>query len=139
MHHWTKAEDDSPYVFAKCNRSVDVRAVAVALTLLFDWSDAHSQAIELSKEEYDRHVQHDAWTYEETQLLLQLCVRFDLRFIVIQDRFKTAHAELTAANPGTAYKQVCNVIWCSFVCLLFSQFDAVVLACLLLYACFCFE
>lgn len=37
--------------------------------------------------EYNTHLVCDQWTREETDYLMQMCVRFDLRFIVIHDRW----------------------------------------------------
>lgn len=34
-----------------------------------------------------QHLKSDEWTKEETDHLFDLCKRFDLRFIVIQDRY----------------------------------------------------
>lgn len=34
-----------------------------------------------------QHLKSDDWTKEETDHLLDLCKRFDLRFIIIHDRY----------------------------------------------------
>lgn len=37
--------------------------------------------------EYSQHLKSEDWTKDETDHLFDLCQRFDLRFIVIQDRY----------------------------------------------------
>ncbi|XP_050386969.1 SWR1-complex protein 4-like [Argentina anserina] len=58
------------YSFAKYNKSVDV--------------------IKYTDEEYDKYLTDPMWTKEETDQLFDLCERFDLRFIVIADRFPSS-------------------------------------------------
>ncbi|KAK2555059.1 DNA methyltransferase 1-associated protein 1 [Acropora cervicornis] len=69
--HWRRAADEAKeYPFARFNKTVDVPSY--------------------SDEEYELYL-HDAppstWTRDETDHLFDLCRRFDLRFIVIHDRF----------------------------------------------------
>jgi len=40
-----------------------------------------------SDEEYQRHLQSETWTKAETDHLMDLARRFDLRFIVMKDRW----------------------------------------------------
>ncbi|XP_057449235.1 SWR1-complex protein 4-like [Lotus japonicus] len=46
--------------------------------------------IRYTDEEYDKHLTNPMWTKEETDELFDLCERFDLRFIVIADRFPSS-------------------------------------------------
>lgn len=71
LYHWRRAADEAKeYPFARFNKTVDVPSY--------------------SDEEYELYL-HDAppstWTRDETDHLFDLCRRFDLRFIVIHDRF----------------------------------------------------
>lgn len=69
--HWAKKKEDAePYAFARFNRKVD---------LIPRYSD----------QEYHEFVAplSDDWTKAETDHLWLLCEQFDLRFIVIADRF----------------------------------------------------
>ena len=68
--HWVKASDDSSvdYPFARFNKK------AALLTY--------------TAEEYEKYLQSETWTKEETDHLFDLCGRFDLRFPVIADRFE---------------------------------------------------
>lgn len=41
-----------------------------------------------SDEEYSQYLQDASWTREDTDLLFRLCKEYDLRFIIIHDRFQ---------------------------------------------------
>ncbi|KAL3030106.1 hypothetical protein AAZX31_03G201600 [Glycine max] len=74
LYHWVRVINGVPptgdYSFAKYNKSVDV--------------------IKYTDEEYDKYLSDPTWTKEETDQLFDLCERFDLRFIVIADRFPSS-------------------------------------------------
>ncbi|XAR58358.1 hypothetical protein NMG60_11013730 [Bertholletia excelsa] len=69
--HWVPVVNGVPptgdYSFAKYNKSVEI--------------------IKYTDEEYEKFLEDPMWTREETDQLFDLCERFDLRFIVIADRF----------------------------------------------------
>ncbi|KAK3194338.1 hypothetical protein Dsin_025648 [Dipteronia sinensis] len=71
LYHWVRVVNGNPptgdYSFAKYNKSVDV--------------------VKYTDEEYEKYLTDPMWTKEETDQLFNLCERFDLRFIVIADRF----------------------------------------------------
>lgn len=72
--HWVRVVNGVPptgdYQFAKYNKSVDI--------------------IKYTDEEYEKYLIDSMWTKEETDQLFDMCERFDLRFIVIADRFPTS-------------------------------------------------
>ncbi|XP_061436051.1 DNA methyltransferase 1-associated protein 1 [Lethenteron reissneri] len=68
FHHWRRATDQpSEYPFARFNKSVQVPV--------------------FTEQEYASHLQHDDWSRAETDHLLDLCQRFDLRWVVMHDRY----------------------------------------------------
>jgi DNA methyltransferase 1-associated protein 1 len=70
--HWERddnARNAADYPFAKFNRRIDV--------VRYDGTDA----------EYERACVAEGWTRGETDRLLDLCERFDLRFPIVTDRF----------------------------------------------------
>uniref|UniRef100_A0A8C6WSW5 DNA methyltransferase 1-associated protein 1 n=1 Tax=Neogobius melanostomus TaxID=47308 RepID=A0A8C6WSW5_9GOBI len=68
FHHWRRAaEEGKDYPFARFNKTVQVPVY--------------------SEQEYQLHLHDDGWTKAETDHLFDLCKRFDLRFIVVHDRF----------------------------------------------------
>ncbi|MFS7942358.1 putative transcription factor MYB-HB-like family [Helianthus anomalus] len=76
LYHWVRVVNGAPptgdYSFAKYNKSVDV--------------------IKYTDEEYEKHLTDPSWTKEETDELFDLCERFDLRFVVITDRFSSSRS-----------------------------------------------
>ncbi|KAG0325473.1 swr complex subunit [Podila humilis] len=70
LHHWEKTRTDpnEEYRFHKFNKAIELQ--------------------EFTKDEYRSHLQDPDWTYEETEYLWDLCRRFDLRWVVIQDRYE---------------------------------------------------
>ncbi|KAF2325049.1 hypothetical protein GH714_022457 [Hevea brasiliensis] len=71
LYHWVRVVNGVPptgdYSFAKYNKSVDI--------------------VRYTDEEYEKYLTDPTWTKEETDQLFDLCERFDLRFIIIADRF----------------------------------------------------
>uniref|UniRef100_A0AAY4BD75 DNA methyltransferase 1-associated protein 1 n=1 Tax=Denticeps clupeoides TaxID=299321 RepID=A0AAY4BD75_9TELE len=68
FHHWRRAaEEGKDYPFARFNKTVQVPVY--------------------SEQEYQQHLHDDGWTKAETDHLFDLCKRFDLRFVVIHDRY----------------------------------------------------
>lgn len=70
--HWRKKDEptDGGYPFAKFNKPTRVP--------------------HYTRDEYLRLLSDPDWTEEETTLLFDLCRRFELRFVVIHDRFRRA-------------------------------------------------
>ncbi|KAG8389593.1 hypothetical protein BUALT_Bualt02G0245200 [Buddleja alternifolia] len=91
LYHWVRVVNGIPptgdYSFAKFNKSVDV--------------------IKYTDEEYEKYLTDPAWTKEETDQLFDLCERFDLRFIVIADRFPS---EKTVEELKDRYYSVSRAI-----------------------------
>uniref|UniRef100_A0A0D9WJ77 Myb-like domain-containing protein n=1 Tax=Leersia perrieri TaxID=77586 RepID=A0A0D9WJ77_9ORYZ len=73
LYHWVRVVNGAPptgdYHFAKYNKKADV--------------------LKYNDEEYEKYLTDPAWSREETDQLFELCERFDLRFVVIADRFPT--------------------------------------------------
>ncbi|XP_048336746.1 SWR1-complex protein 4 [Ziziphus jujuba] len=74
LYHWVRVVNGVPptgdYSFAKYNKSVDV--------------------VRYTDEEYEKFLTDPMWTKDETDQLFDFCERFDLRFIVIADRFPSS-------------------------------------------------
>ncbi|XP_023004539.1 SWR1-complex protein 4-like [Cucurbita maxima] len=71
LYHWVRVVNGIPptgdYSFAKYNKSVEI--------------------VKYTDEDYEKYLNEPSWTKEETDQLFDLCERFDLRFVVIADRF----------------------------------------------------
>ena len=68
LHHWVKASIEYPdYPYAKFNNKIE--------------------ALTYNNEEYDVLLQSSSWNRSETDHLMDLCYRYDLRWPVIVDRY----------------------------------------------------
>ena len=68
LYHWRRVADEGKdYAFAKFNKKLEMPV----------FSDV----------EYNNHLTAEGWTRAETDHLLDLCGRFDLRFPIIHDRW----------------------------------------------------
>lgn len=90
--HWRRVADEGKdYPFARFNKVVDVPA----------YSDL----------EYQQHLHDDSWTRQETDHLFDLCKRFDLRFIVIHDRWdREKHPNRSVEDLKERYYNICNIL-----------------------------
>ena len=92
--HWQRAEDiNKDYDFAKLNQSIDI--------------------VEFTKEEYDNLIKPNDrnWNYEQTCYLWELIKRYELRFIVIMDRFdEEKYGERTVESLKDRYYSVAKII-----------------------------
>ncbi|OWM67426.1 SWR1-complex protein 4 isoform X2 [Punica granatum] len=74
LFHWVRVVNGVPptgdYAFAKYNKKVNI--------------------VKYTDEEYEKYLSDPAWTKEETDQLFELCEQFDLRFVVIADRFPSS-------------------------------------------------
>ncbi|CAI0386278.1 unnamed protein product [Linum tenue] len=74
LYHWVRVVNGVPptgdYSFAKYNKSIEVT--------------------KYTDEEYAQHLTDPSWTKQETDQLFDLCEQFDLRFVIIADRFPSS-------------------------------------------------
>nr|SVE75157.1 EOG090X076S [Daphnia dolichocephala] len=91
FHHWRRAADEGKeYPFAKFNKQVHV----------FTYTDQEYQLLQL-----------DNWTRQETDHLFDLCRQFDLRFMVIQDRWdNTRYSKRSIEELKERYYDICNIL-----------------------------
>ncbi|KAF9938715.1 swr complex subunit [Mortierella alpina] len=70
LHHWEKTRTDpnEEYRFYKFHKAINL--------------------IDFTETDYTTHLQDSDWSYDETKYLWDLCRRFDLRWVVIQDRYE---------------------------------------------------
>ncbi|CAL8111770.1 unnamed protein product [Orchesella dallaii] len=92
FHHWKRVTDEpKDYPFAKFNKEPSV--------------------VQYSEEEYATHLDSDGWTRGESDHLLDLCRRFNLRFTVIHDRWDSlAYGTKTIEDLKERYYSIANVI-----------------------------
>ena len=92
--HWQRAEDvNKDYDFAKFNQNIDI--------------------VEFTEEEYNTLIKPNDrnWNYEQTCYLWDLIKRYELRFIVIMDRFdEENYGERTVESLKDRYYSVARTI-----------------------------
>ncbi|KAH7298103.1 hypothetical protein KP509_25G027000 [Ceratopteris richardii] len=91
LYHWVKLVDGVPptgdYFFARYNKTIDV--------------------VRYTEEEYSKISVDPKWTKDETDRLFDLCEQFDLRFIIIADRF---HPPRTVEELKSRYYTVAKAV-----------------------------
>lgn len=92
FHHWKRTTDEAKdYPFAKFNKQVPVPT----------YTDA----------EYLQHLHNDSWSRQETDHLFDLCRRFDLRFIVIRDRWdRSRFPDRSVEDLKERYYDICATL-----------------------------
>ncbi|KAG5514105.1 hypothetical protein RHGRI_035492 [Rhododendron griersonianum] len=92
LYHWVRVVNGVPptgdYSFAKYNKSVDL--------------------VKYTDEEYEKYLTDPMWTKKDTDQLFDLCERFDLRFVVIADRFSSSRT--VEELKDRYYSVVCRAI-----------------------------
>lgn len=90
FNHWRRAvEEGKDYPFARFNKTVQVPVY--------------------SEQEYQLYLHDDGWTKAETDHLFDLCKRFDLRFVVITDRYDhQLYKKRSAEDLKERYYNICG-------------------------------
>lgn len=93
LYHWRRVMDAGrEYPFAKFNKSVVVASY--------------------TDQEYVQYLQVENWTRAETDHLIDLCKRFDLRFVIIQDRWDREMFTVSRSveDLKERYYSICNIL-----------------------------
>ncbi|CAG9838479.1 unnamed protein product [Diabrotica balteata] len=92
FYHWRRPSDEpKEYPFAKFNKVIEV--------------------VKYTEQEYNTHLKCDTWTKEETDHLIDLAKRFDLRFIVMADRYDTEkYPKRTVEDLKQRYYKICGIL-----------------------------
>ncbi|KAJ3092459.1 swr complex subunit [Quaeritorhiza haematococci] len=111
LHHWMKAVDDSTgtssETFLKEYIYGDflIRS-AVNVVSYFAKFDKKIQLVEYTEEEYRKNLEDSDWSREETDYLFSLCRDYDLRFVVIADRYQFPGKERSMEDIKDRYYAV---------------------------------
>ncbi|WWC72672.1 uncharacterized protein I206_106636 [Kwoniella pini CBS 10737] len=85
LSHWARVTDADP---AASGKSLDCEPVADNAVEYFGKFNLHGPSImEYSQFEYDQHLNDPEWTPHETAYLFDLLKTYDLRFVVVADRY----------------------------------------------------
>ena len=96
LHHWAPARSPAEGASAE----------DADLETKYQYAEfnTNSGVYSYSNDEYIQHLRDDDWTKEETDYLMDLCAAYDLRFVVIHDRYDWATAQasyLTGASTAS--------------------------------------
>ena len=107
LRHWRRKGDVSnapalPVTPADSNAASEMEQDERAATTL---SDSHWAKFNIkidrpqyTDEQYDTHLKNDDWSKEETDYLVELAIDFDLRWVVIADRYEYQPKEQPKEN-----------------------------------------
>lgn len=85
LRHWVRISDQDPGSRGK----LTVQNTILTLVDYFDEFDKHGPSVmEFSQFEYDQHLVDPAWSLEETNYLFDMLRSYNLRFIVVADRYE---------------------------------------------------
>ncbi|XP_063408622.1 DNA methyltransferase 1-associated protein 1-like [Mytilus trossulus] len=92
FHHWRRlADEGKDYPFARFNKAVDTPT----------YSDL----------EYQQHLHDDNWTRQETDHLFDLCKKFDLRFVIMHDRWdREKYSNRSVEDMKERYYGICGIL-----------------------------
>lgn len=82
LHHWIRGKyenDEEEYSFAKYNQKLSIP--------------------HFTPDDYQRALSDKDWTYEETKYLFDLCEDYELRWVVIHDRYNFVSPSKEASKP----------------------------------------
>ena len=97
LRHWRRKGDASnaaalPVTPADSNAASEMEQDEKAATTLPDshWAkfNVHVDKVQYTDEQYALHLKNDDWSKEETDYLVDLATDFDLRWVVIADRYE---------------------------------------------------
>lgn len=86
LRHWVKIHNVPDYRFARFNKSIKL--------------------LEYSNAEYDAYCADPTWSREETDRLMELAKKFDLRFVIMQDRYNAMSEDAKARAKREALPTV---------------------------------
>ncbi|KAK9727926.1 DNA methyltransferase 1-associated protein 1 (DMAP1) [Popillia japonica] len=92
FYHWRRPSDEpKEYPFAKFNKKLEIPTY--------------------TESEYNQHLKSDGWTKEETDHLMDLVKRFDMRFIIMADRYDTEKFNKRSVEDlKERYYKVCGIL-----------------------------
>lgn len=98
LHHWAPARSFSTTAadgISAEDADIDTKYQHAAF-------NTTSGVYSYSNDEYIQHLRDDDWTKEETDYLMELCTAYDLRFVVIHDRYDWAAAQASFLAGSTS-------------------------------------
>ena len=110
LYHWQhKTNPDDPpqeYPFAKFNKVILSILDFVLIWFVFE---QHVDVPTYTDIEYEQHLQDKDWTRTETDVLFDLCRRFELKFLLIHDRWNNIlYPDRSVEDLKERYYTICT-------------------------------
>jgi DNA methyltransferase 1-associated protein 1 len=97
-------------LYVSCSHIITRKLI---LEFLLHWQQVPVPAY--TDAEYLQHLHNESWSRQETDHLFDLCRRFDLRFIVIRDRWdRSRFPDRSVEDLKERYYDICatlNKVW----------------------------
>nr|CAD7392736.1 unnamed protein product [Timema cristinae] len=115
FHHWRRTTDEgTEYPFAKFNKVNIAGIIIQGWPVKVDLPTLGRKQVPIptyTDTEYSQHLQTEMWSKPETDHLFELCRRFDLRFIVIKDRWdRDRFPDRSVEDLKERYYNVCGIL-----------------------------
>ena len=106
LHHW----QPQPEGALDAKEEADAEDAEAEAQLDATWApfNTSSQVFHYSTEEYNQHLRDDDWTKDETDYLIDMCEEYDLRFIVIADRYEWPGKTRSIEDLKSRYYTICR-------------------------------
>ena len=110
LRHWRRKGDASnaaalPVTPADSNAASEMEQDEKAATTLPDshWAkfNVNVDKVQYTDEQYETHLKNDDWSKEETDYLVHLATDFDLRWVVVADRYEYQPMQLPKENEDS--------------------------------------
>lgn len=110
LRHWKRREDTGPISLATpadsnvaSENDVEEKEKAMRVEAEYPYAKFNVKVSvpEYTPEQYQSHLKNDDWTKEETDYLVNLALEYDLRWIVIWDRYEYQPSEAPKADENS--------------------------------------
>ncbi|KAN0065675.1 swr complex subunit [Thecaphora frezii] len=103
LYHWAPAK---PRPSGAANEAT--ASPAIEDEYKFTQFNTSSGVYSYSNDEYIQHLRDEDWTKEETDHLIDLCQAYDLRFVVIHDRYDWPGKQRSMEDLKARYYAICR-------------------------------
>ncbi|EPQ27444.1 uncharacterized protein PFL1_06888 [Pseudozyma flocculosa PF-1] len=109
LYHWAPAKSRSAPADPGTSASASASGPPeVETDYRFSQFNTSSGVYSYSNDEYIQHLRDDDWTKEETDHLIDLCQAYDLRFVIIHDRYDWPGKPRSMEDLKARYYAICR-------------------------------
>ena len=110
LHHWKPVLSSTSSLSKQSGADDDDKEMGDEVALDEAWApfNTSSQVFHYTTEEYTQYLTDSDWTRDETDYLIDMCEMYDLRFIVIADRYEWPGSHRTIEDLKARYYTICR-------------------------------